>query len=102
VRGRNSDNPLIHEKLDWAPSCTLREGLEITYSWIESQVRRNVGPYGRSAFSTKTLVLDTKDISLTKSASPGARLIPGIVARRKCSDRDGRLPSRVGYAIRVR
>ena len=53
MRGRNSDNRLIHEKLDWASSRTLREGLEITYSWIESQLRRNAGPYGRSAFSTK-------------------------------------------------
>lgn len=41
VRGRNSDNRLIREKLDWAPSQTLREGLEKTYEWIEWQVRRN-------------------------------------------------------------
>jgi nucleoside-diphosphate-sugar epimerase len=41
VRGRNSDNRLIREKLDWAPSQTLRAGLEKTYAWIETQVRRN-------------------------------------------------------------
>lgn len=41
VRGRNSDNRLIREKLDWAPSQTLRTGLEKTYEWIEWQVRRN-------------------------------------------------------------
>lgn len=41
VRGRNSDNRLIHEKLDWQPSQTLRAGLEKTYEWIEWQVRRN-------------------------------------------------------------
>lgn len=41
VRGRNSDNRLIREKLDWAPSRTLREGLEVTYAWIEAQVRSN-------------------------------------------------------------
>lgn len=41
VRGRNSDNRLIKEKLDWAPSRALREGLETTYEWIERQVRRN-------------------------------------------------------------
>jgi GDP-D-mannose 3',5'-epimerase len=41
VRGRNSDNRLIHEKLDWAPSSRLRDGLEMTYSWIESQLHRN-------------------------------------------------------------
>lgn len=38
VRGRNSDNRLILEKLGWAPSRPLREGLEKTYSWIEKQV----------------------------------------------------------------
>lgn len=41
VRGRNSDNRLIAERLGWAPSQTLRAGLEKTYEWIEWQVRRN-------------------------------------------------------------
>ncbi|KHK90022.1 NAD-dependent epimerase/dehydratase family protein [Novosphingobium malaysiense] len=41
VRGRNSENTLIKEKLGWAPSQTLRSGLEKTYEWIEWQVRRN-------------------------------------------------------------
>ena len=40
VRGRNSDNKLIKEKLNWAPSRPLKEGLEKTYKWIESQVNR--------------------------------------------------------------
>jgi nucleoside-diphosphate-sugar epimerase len=38
VRGRNSDNRLIRERLGWAPSRPLREGLEVTYRWIEGQV----------------------------------------------------------------
>jgi len=38
VRGRNSDNRLILERLGWAPSRPLREGLEKTYSWIEKRV----------------------------------------------------------------
>jgi nucleoside-diphosphate-sugar epimerase len=38
VRGRNSDNRLIREKLGWAPSRPLREGLEKTYAWIARQV----------------------------------------------------------------
>ena len=41
VRGRNSDNRLIRDTLGWAPSQTLRAGLETTYAWIEQQVRRN-------------------------------------------------------------
>jgi len=41
VRGRNSDNRLIREKLGWAPSQPLVKGLEKTYEWIERQVMRN-------------------------------------------------------------
>ena len=39
VRGRNSDNRLIKEKLGWAPSQPLSDGLRETYFWIEQQVR---------------------------------------------------------------
>jgi GDP-D-mannose 3',5'-epimerase len=41
VRGRNSDNRLIAQKLGWRPSQTLRRGLELTYSWVETQVMSN-------------------------------------------------------------
>ena len=41
VRGRNSDNRLIGERLGWKPSQPLRQGLEKTYQWIEQQVRSN-------------------------------------------------------------
>lgn len=43
VRGRNSDNRLIRETLGWAPSKSLREGMEKTYEWIETQVKRTRG-----------------------------------------------------------
>jgi nucleoside-diphosphate-sugar epimerase len=39
VRGRNSDNRLIREKLGWAPTMPLSLGLERTYRWIEAQVK---------------------------------------------------------------
>lgn len=38
VRGRNSDNKLIGEKLGWKPSQPLVDGLTITYQWIAEQV----------------------------------------------------------------
>jgi len=38
VRGRNSDNRLIAQKLGWAPTRPLHDGLEKTYAWIEGQV----------------------------------------------------------------
>ncbi|MBI5641487.1 MAG: NAD-dependent epimerase/dehydratase family protein [Nitrospirae bacterium] len=39
VRGRNSDNKMIRERLGWAPSQPLETGLRVTYKWIEEQVR---------------------------------------------------------------
>ena len=38
VRGRNSDNRLIFEKLNWKPSDSLMNGIKRTYDWIEEQV----------------------------------------------------------------
>lgn len=60
VRGRNSDNKLIGEKLGWQPSTTLRASLEKTYAWIESQVnakyaKKDVTPATKAAETTPTL-----------------------------------------------
>ena len=38
VRGRNSDNTVIMERLGWAPSIRLEDGLEKTYRWIFNQM----------------------------------------------------------------
>ncbi len=40
VRGRNSDNSLILDKLKWEPEVNLRTGLAKTYAWIEEQIER--------------------------------------------------------------
>ena len=40
VRGRNSDNSLLRQVLDWEPSISLEDGLERTYWWIEAELRR--------------------------------------------------------------
>lgn len=39
VRGRNSDNELIEQKLGWRPDTDLDKGIGLTYAWIEQQVR---------------------------------------------------------------
>ena len=55
VNGRNSDNTLIKEFLDWEPSTPLREGLEKTYRWIYDQYmareRGETGVVRESSFS---------------------------------------------------
>jgi GDP-D-mannose 3',5'-epimerase len=38
VRGRNSDNSLVHKELGWKPSKPLSEGMKHTYEWINKQV----------------------------------------------------------------
>jgi nucleoside-diphosphate-sugar epimerase len=39
VRGRNSDNSLLRRVLGWEPSILLKQGLAITYPWIEQELR---------------------------------------------------------------
>jgi GDP-D-mannose 3',5'-epimerase len=42
VRGRNSDNRLIKEKIGWEPNYPLAKGIEQTYLWIKEQLRNIV------------------------------------------------------------
>lgn len=39
VRGRNSDNSLLRETLQWEPAISLEDGLARTYAWISDQLR---------------------------------------------------------------
>jgi GDP-D-mannose 3', 5'-epimerase len=49
VRGRNSDNTLLREVLDWEPEISLEGGLAQTYAWIENQVHaKHLHPVNRS------------------------------------------------------
>ena len=41
VRGRNSDNTRLAKILGWEPAVSLESGLEITYKWIESELRKD-------------------------------------------------------------
>jgi GDP-D-mannose 3',5'-epimerase len=41
VRGRNSDNTLLKSVVGWAPSTTLRAGMEQTYRWIYDEIAQN-------------------------------------------------------------
>ena len=38
VRGRNSDNTLIKQRLGWAPSIRLEDGMRRTYEWIRGEM----------------------------------------------------------------
>jgi nucleoside-diphosphate-sugar epimerase len=49
VRGRNSHNELIRQKLGWAPDEPLQAGLRRTYAWVFGQVERRRGRNDRIA-----------------------------------------------------
>jgi nucleoside-diphosphate-sugar epimerase len=71
VRGRNSDNKLISERLNWKPSATLRSGLEKTYEWIEAQVNRSRAARKQAAIdiaSTHPRSLDKVKLDLSVAA----------------------------------
>lgn len=61
VRGRNSDNRLIREKLGWAPTRPLVEGLERTYQWVSKQIHARkvatsaIDPYRREATKSRAV-----------------------------------------------
>tara|TARA_B100000787_G_scaffold165461_1_gene149364 strand:+ start:1444 stop:2454 length:1011 start_codon:yes stop_codon:yes gene_type:complete len=40
VRGRNSNNDLVREKLKWDFSISLEEGIAKTYNWISEQIKK--------------------------------------------------------------
>jgi len=40
VRGRNSDNKLYKEKMNWESTQTLKEGIEKTFEWINKQINK--------------------------------------------------------------
>ena len=62
VRGRNSDNTMIKEKLGWAPSITIRDGLSKTHAWIKSQIEKEAAKGGDTkSFASSEVVVQVTD-----------------------------------------
>ena len=62
VRGRNSDNQMIKEKLGWAPSIPVAEGLKKTYFWIKAQVEKDkAAGLDITKLGTSEIVVQTTD-----------------------------------------
>jgi GDP-D-mannose 3',5'-epimerase len=51
VRGRNSDNTMIRERLGWEPNTPLSVGLERTYAWIYDELKASARPSRRVVVS---------------------------------------------------
>ena len=69
VRGRNSDNTLIKEKLGWAPSIPIAEGLKKTYFWIKDMVAKDkaAGVDTTKLGVSEIVVQDTEDLDTLAS-----------------------------------
>ena len=62
VRGRNSDNTMIKDRLGWAPSIPIRTGLKKTYDWIAAQVEAEKSAGGDSSqYATSEVVVQVTD-----------------------------------------
>ena len=68
VRGRNSNNDLIKEKLGWAPSISLADGLKVTYFWIKGQLGEEGGDASKYASSTIVGVTAPVDLGTLRAA----------------------------------
>lgn len=68
VRGRNSDNKLIKEKLGWTPQTALEDGLRKTYFWIKGEVEKDkAAGIDVTAYAVSKLVVQSTE-SLTNLA----------------------------------
>merc|ERR1740138_137321 len=90
VRGRNSDNTLIKEKLGWEPQTPLEVGLKKTYDWIKGEVEKDAAKgFDISLYASSKLVVQSVE-SLTNLAE-------GKQERPKDSSDD---PDKVAYVTR--
>lgn len=62
VRGRNSDNTMIKEKLGWAPSIPLAEGIAKTCEWINGEIEKaKASGTDASGFGSSEVVVQVTD-----------------------------------------
>mmetsp|Transcript_1075 Transcript_1075/g.1426 ORF Transcript_1075/g.1426 Transcript_1075/m.1426 type:complete len:363 (-) Transcript_1075:1423-2511(-) len=61
VRGRNSNNVLIKEKLGWEPSIKIADGLRKTYFWIKGEIERETKEGTAGEYSKSEIVQQVDD-----------------------------------------
>ena len=69
VRGRNSNNKLIMEKLGWEPTITIHDGLKKTYFWIKEQIEKEGGDANKYSHSEIVQQVDDTLMQLGKDKS---------------------------------
>lgn len=61
VRGRNSNNALILEKLGWEPTTKIVDGLRKTYFWIKGEIEKEVAAGSTLDYSKSEVVQQVDD-----------------------------------------
>lgn len=62
VRGRNSDNTMIKQKLGWAPSISIKDGVKKTCAWIKEQVENEKSSGGSvTNYASSEVVVQVTD-----------------------------------------
>lgn len=62
VRGRNSDNKLIKQVLNWTPNTSLKNGMKKTYDWIKLQIEDAIKNGSKEDFKKSTIVKQDESI----------------------------------------
>ena len=61
----SSENTLIKEKLGWAPTVKLLDGLRVTYAWIKGEMEKDTASgVNKSVYATSTICATTKPTEL--------------------------------------
>ncbi len=68
VRGRNSDNTLLKEVLDWEPKISLEVGMKTTYNWIAQQLAQKTTKLTPKSFVKNSIKNPVAKKSIKKSA----------------------------------
>jgi len=78
VMGRNSNNDLIKEKLGWAPSISIRNGLKITCDWIAAEIEkeRAAGTDASEYSSSRVVTQVTDTLDNLNKKTTGASAVP--------------------------
>jgi GDP-D-mannose 3',5'-epimerase len=62
VRGRNSNNKMIKERIGWAPAISLKDGIQRTHTWIKEQVEKEIAEgIDVSQYASSKVVVQTTD-----------------------------------------
>jgi len=70
VRGRNSDNTLIKEVLGWAPSTTTKDGMGLTFAWINGEIEKYIAAGNTMESLTQSKVVSQ---SMAESCDMGSK-----------------------------